>query len=766
MTISTTASRISYNGNGVTTVFSFPYRFLANGHLVVLSVSAAGVETTKVLSTDYTLTGAGDDAGGSVTMLAAPASGTRLIIYRDTGITQETDYISGDPFPAETHERALDRLTMIAQEIGSDADRAIKVPVGDSSSLSTTLPAAANRLDKFIVFDAATGETELSTVTQTQVASAVAAAYSAGGSTADAVVGTYDGTGAASFTLQNLARTNFINAAAWGVPTDGSDGTTEMAALMAEHLNIYMPPGNYLFSSGLTLRNGHTIVGAGRLQTIIISGVIGDSLFKNAGSYTGFLYMADMQLIGNGLTGASGNGHAINLIDPAISSGSFTPAQCVIERLYIQDFKGLDVRDNSATAIDACAIINVDGLGNVFRDISIENCGHGIYLHMAQNCRIVEPLITGCAGWGIHSYDTENTVVYGGDVNTCGTNGTTNPTGYIEADMGTGNVLTARDEGFVLFGMKVKGSPGTAQIHAFITNAEISNCWIRADHTIDKDYIGVLATEVFDVSITHNDFSPAVAAYSLGGTPGGSRKLTSVKMVESTVHDIAKFRVNDNQFRMQGGVAVRANVHLQGTGATRRMEGLEVQGNSFGMPINVTVAATIDTDVLFDNGTFANCILRGNNHYDGSDVTRTAHYEVTGGATYKYNDFDCNSATDRDTGAIALIFSGFLPGLESVSAAKTFAFGDGNRTFLHSSADTTARIWQIPANATVPYAIGTKFTIINQDSAGVISIAVVTDTLRLAGAGTTGTRSLAANGRAVVEKLTATEWIISGTGIT
>ena len=142
MTISTTDSRISYNGNGVTTEFSFPYRFLANGDLVVLSVSAAGVETTKTLTTDYTITGAGDDAGGSVTMLVAPASGTRLIIYRNTAITQETDYISGDPFPAETHEQALDRLTMIAQEIGSDADRSIKVPVGDLGFLKDHVDSA------------------------------------------------------------------------------------------------------------------------------------------------------------------------------------------------------------------------------------------------------------------------------------------------------------------------------------------------------------------------------------------------------------------------------------------------------------------------------------------------------------------------------------------------------------------------------------------------------------------------------------------------
>ena len=250
MTISTTESRISYNGNGVATVFSFPYRFLANGDLVVLAVSSTGVETTKALTTDYTLTGAGDDAGGSVTMLVAPASGTRLIIYRDTGITQETDYISGDPFPAETHERALDRLTMIAQEIGSDADRSIKVPVGDSSSLTTVLPAAANRLDKFIVFDSVTGETELSTVTQTQVASAVAAAYAAG-STADAVTFLQAGTGAVSQSVQAVLRWfKFIGN--FGTLGAGNDAAIFQAALddaSGTHA-VIMIPGNTTIQLG------------------------------------------------------------------------------------------------------------------------------------------------------------------------------------------------------------------------------------------------------------------------------------------------------------------------------------------------------------------------------------------------------------------------------------------------------------------------------------------------------------------------------------
>jgi len=103
---------------------------------------------------------------------------------------------------------------------------------------------------------------------------------------------------------------------------------------------------------------------------------------------------------------------------------------------------------------------------------------------------------------------------------------------------------------------------------------------------------------------------------------------------------------------------------------------------------------------------------------------------------------------------------------ESVSAAKTFDITDANKAFLHPSADTTARTWTIPANSSVAYPLFTALTCINQHGAGVISIAITTDTMRLAGAGTTGTRSLAANGIATAIKVTSTEWLISGTGLT
>lgn len=101
----------------------------------------------------------------------------------------------------------------------------------------------------------------------------------------------------------------------------------------------------------------------------------------------------------------------------------------------------------------------------------------------------------------------------------------------------------------------------------------------------------------------------------------------------------------------------------------------------------------------------------------------------------------------------------------SQSAAYTAVLTDSGKHILHPSADTTARTFTIPSNASVPYPLGTAITFVNKNGAGVVTISIATDTMRLAGAGTTGSRTLAANGIATAIKLTETEWIISGTGL-
>lgn len=101
------------------------------------------------------------------------------------------------------------------------------------------------------------------------------------------------------------------------------------------------------------------------------------------------------------------------------------------------------------------------------------------------------------------------------------------------------------------------------------------------------------------------------------------------------------------------------------------------------------------------------------------------------------------------------------------STSYTCALDDAGKHIFHPAADTTARTYTIPSNAAVPYPIGTALTFINQNgTGGIVTIAITADTMRLAGAGTTGSRTLARNGVATAIKITATEWIISGSGLT
>lgn len=102
----------------------------------------------------------------------------------------------------------------------------------------------------------------------------------------------------------------------------------------------------------------------------------------------------------------------------------------------------------------------------------------------------------------------------------------------------------------------------------------------------------------------------------------------------------------------------------------------------------------------------------------------------------------------------------------SQSTAYTTVMADKGKHIFHPSADTTARTFTIDSNANVAYPIGTAITFVNQHSAGTLTISITSDTLRWAGPGTTGSRTLAADGIATALKVASTEWLISGTGLT
>jgi hypothetical protein len=101
----------------------------------------------------------------------------------------------------------------------------------------------------------------------------------------------------------------------------------------------------------------------------------------------------------------------------------------------------------------------------------------------------------------------------------------------------------------------------------------------------------------------------------------------------------------------------------------------------------------------------------------------------------------------------------------SQSANYTLTLADAGDHIFHPVGDNNARTFTIPANSSVAYPIGTAITFINMAAANV-TIAITSDTMYLSSAGTTGSRTLAQYGSATAIKITSTNWLISGSGLT
>jgi hypothetical protein len=158
MTVSTTIIKNFHNGNASTTNFAYQFRILEDTDLlVIIRTNSTGAEATKTLSTHYTVAGAGDASGGSITFTAGniPASGETVVIRRNVPQTQAIDYIANDPFPAETHEEGLDRSTMVAQQVAEESNRSIKLSRTNTMTSTEFTVGATDRANKILAFDSA-----------------------------------------------------------------------------------------------------------------------------------------------------------------------------------------------------------------------------------------------------------------------------------------------------------------------------------------------------------------------------------------------------------------------------------------------------------------------------------------------------------------------------------------------------------------------------------------------------------------------------------
>lgn len=215
----------SHVGNGVTTVFGFTFQLLDADDLVV------SIDGVVQVSSLYSISGLGIQAGGSITFLSAPANGAEVLLAREIALQRETDYQNNGDLRADTVDLDFNRIWQALQGIFSRLTGTLRAPYPEQLD---ELPSSVDRAGRMLAFDETTGQPEPTTFTSDEVANAVAAAYGTG-STADAVTFLPAGSSAVATTVQAKLR-KFVTLSDKGITPASlaAANTVAMQALIDE----------------------------------------------------------------------------------------------------------------------------------------------------------------------------------------------------------------------------------------------------------------------------------------------------------------------------------------------------------------------------------------------------------------------------------------------------------------------------------------------------------------------------------------------------
>lgn len=224
--------------------------FIENSHVQVEITPVNGSPSyVGTNGTDYSLTGAADENGGTCTMIGK-AAGDIVVITREMPFTQDTDLPVRGKFNESDIEQALDELTMNDQQLKGETDRSIRIPRSEAvTSGVTTLPSKAARSSKLAAWDADGNLT---------VATPGSSAPS------DAISITYTATGGVPRT-QASKNADVVSVKDLGAVGDGvTDDTVAIQTVLDTGKDVFVPYGTYLISSTLkTTASGQRIFGLG-----------------------------------------------------------------------------------------------------------------------------------------------------------------------------------------------------------------------------------------------------------------------------------------------------------------------------------------------------------------------------------------------------------------------------------------------------------------------------------------------------------------------
>jgi len=286
--------------------------------------------------------------------------------------------------------------------------------------------------------------------------------------------------------------------------------------------------------------------------------------------------------------------------------------------------------------------------------------------------------------------------------------------------------------------------------------ANATYTWPKPINVNAGDYIQAAASTGSALVCFYSVYEGSAAAAAVGFTPrgawgsGSTYAVNDVVSLSGSSYLAIQASTNQNPATQTAYWLVLASKGDTGTG--------DVTGPSL----------SVDSEIALFNSTTGKLIKRASTTgilkgTSGvlSAATAGTDYVAPGGALGTPSSGTLTNCTADGTDAV-----GFknVP-ISSKSAAYTTVLADAGKVIFHPSTDANARTFTIDSNANVAYPLGTVLTFINMTSQ-VVTIAITSDTLYLAGTGTTGSRSLAQYGMASAIKMTSTTWIISGSGLT
>lgn len=146
MPLEKTTNRWSYTGNGVTTAFTYDnVIFAATDMLVFLDGVLQG--------SGYTVDGVGDPDGGNVNFTVPPANLAEIVLLRAVPYTQPEDLVNNQPVDYEVVEVALNRATVLIQQLVDDGLRKMRLADGDPALALAELPTLSSLAGLLLGFD-------------------------------------------------------------------------------------------------------------------------------------------------------------------------------------------------------------------------------------------------------------------------------------------------------------------------------------------------------------------------------------------------------------------------------------------------------------------------------------------------------------------------------------------------------------------------------------------------------------------------------------